>query len=75
MGVWRYNSVDFDSLNKNNPTCENRKYLSFPIDEENLDKFVDQMWRLWKKFRHKEGEKSLDSPLKEEEKIHDVDHK
>ena len=69
---YRPNSEYVDSLKKNNPTCENSKYLSFSIYEEILDKFVDQMWRLWKKFWHKGDGTSLDTPLKEEETIHEV---
>ena len=60
----RNNSVDVVSLQKNNPTCEKRKYLSFPINEEAINTYKDIMW---KKYCSEGDEKRLDTPLKEEE--------
>ena len=33
------------------------------------------MWNVWKKFRSKKDEKSLDTPLKEEAENHEVEHR
>ena len=74
--VFRYrpNSVDVDSLKKNKPTCEKNKYLWCAINEEVINTFVDIIWNMWKKFYSKGYEKSLDTPLKEEVDIHEVEH-
>ena len=65
--VYRPNSADVNSLSnnqhstsleehersKNQPTCEKRRDISFPIDEEIINKFVDLMWRGWNKLQPK----------------------
>ena len=85
---YRPNSVDVNSLRnnqqstsleeheriKNQPTCEKSSEISFSMDEEMINKFVDLMWRGWKKFRPKEGEKSQDKQLKEESETHKMEH-
>ena len=47
-------SLEEHERSKNNPTCEKRNEISFFIDEEIINKFVDHMVRVWKKFRPKE---------------------
>ena len=71
MFGYRPNSADVDSLKKNQPTCENNKDLSCPIDEEAINTYKDIMW---KKFCSKGDEKSLHTPLKEEAEIHEVEN-
>ena len=50
-------SLEEHERSKNQPTCEKRRDISFPIDEEIINKFLDLMWRGCKKFWPKEGEK------------------
>ena len=69
--VYRPNGENVDSLNKNNPTCEKRKYLSFTINEEAINTYKDIMW---KKFCSKGDENNLDTPLKEVAEIHEVEN-
>ena len=59
---------------KNHPTCEKSSEISFSIDEEITNKFVDHMVRVWKKFWPKEDENSQYKPLKEEAETHEVEH-
>ena len=68
---YRPNSVDADSLKKNNPICEKRKDSSHPINEEAINTYKDIMW---KKFCSIGDKKSLDAPLMEEEEICEVEN-
>ena len=52
-----------NSLNKNQPTCEKRKDLFFPINKEVIYTSTDIMWKVWKKFWSKQDEKSIYAPL------------
>ena len=42
---YRPNSADVNSLKKNQPTCEKRKDLSYPINEEAINTYKDIMWK------------------------------
>ena len=50
---------------KKHPTCEKSSEISFSIDEEITNKFVDHMVRVGKKFIPKVDENIQDTPLKE----------
>ena len=62
------------SLKKNDPTCQNSKDLSFPINEEGINTFMDIIWNMWKKFCYKGDEKRLYKKLNEEIYIHEVEN-
>ena len=59
---------------ENHPNCEKSNEISFSVDEEITNKFVDHMVRVWKKFWPKEDEKSQDTPLMEEAETHEMEH-
>ena len=63
-----------NSLDKNHPTCEKSKDLSCTINEEVIKTFTDITWNMWKKCCYKGDENTLDTPLKEETKNHEVEH-
>ena len=71
---FKHNKENVNSLNKNHPACEKSKDLSCTINEEVINTFTDITWNMWKKFCSKGDEKSLYTPLKEEENIHEVEH-
>ena len=50
---------------KNQPAYEKIRDISFSINEEFINKFVDLMWKGWKKFHPKEDKNIQDSSLKE----------
>ena len=62
-----------NSLKKNQPTCEKSKDLSYPINEEVTNTSIDIMWNVWKKFRSKKDEKSIEAPLQKENENYEVD--
>ena len=59
---FRHKKENVNSLKKNQPTCEKSKDLFCPINEEVINTSTDIMWNVWKKFRFKKDEKSIDAP-------------
>ena len=48
---FRHKKEKVNSLKKNQPTCEKRKDLFCPINEEVINTSIDIMWNVWDKFR------------------------
>ena len=60
---FRNNKENVKSLNKNNPTCEKRKFLPCPVNEEVINTSTDIMLNVWNKFQSKKDKKCIDPPL------------
>ena len=50
---YQYTSLEEHERHKNKPTRENSRDISFPINEELINKYVDLMCKGWNKFRSK----------------------